>query len=65
MRQSRLLDLKHDEPTTDAYHMMRWIANRPMGDTEYGSAGAGEEKLGYRDSHDTNDGRLPIEVRGT
>jgi hypothetical protein len=29
MRQSRLLDFRSDEPTTDAYHMIRWMANRP------------------------------------
>jgi hypothetical protein len=34
MRQSRLLDFRADEPTTDAYHMMRWMANQPMGETK-------------------------------
>ena len=32
MRQSRLLDFRSDEPTTDAYHMMRWMDIRPTGD---------------------------------
>jgi hypothetical protein len=65
MRQSRLLDLRSDEPTADAYHMIRWIANRPIGDTEYGATTAGEERLGCGSDHDTNNGKLPIEVRGT
>lgn len=64
MRQSRILDLWSHEPTTDAYHMIRWLANRPIGDTEYGTA-AEEEKLEFRDGHETSNGSLPVAVRGT
>lgn len=35
IRQSRLLDLDADEPTADAYLLLRWMASRPQGDTEY------------------------------
>ncbi|KJR81011.1 uncharacterized protein SPSK_05346 [Sporothrix schenckii 1099-18] len=36
IRQSRLLDLNADEPTPDAYLLLRWMASRPQGNTEYG-----------------------------
>jgi hypothetical protein len=64
MRQSRILDLWSHEPTTDAYHMIRWFANRPTGDTEYGIA-TEEETLEFRDGRETSNGSLPIRVRGT
>ncbi|KAL2163984.1 hypothetical protein VTH06DRAFT_3197 [Thermothelomyces fergusii] len=52
LRQSRLLDFRSDQPTTDAYHMIRWIANRPMGETKIlrpvaeGMAGPEEDREG-------------------
>jgi hypothetical protein len=35
LRQSRQLDLRGPEPTDDAYLLVRWMANRPVGETEY------------------------------
>lgn len=35
IRQSRLLDLAADEPTSDAYLMLRWMASKPQGKTQY------------------------------
>lgn len=35
IRQSRLLDIDANEPTDDAYLLVRWIANKPVGETEY------------------------------
>ncbi|KAK4238971.1 hypothetical protein C8A03DRAFT_32970 [Achaetomium macrosporum] len=61
LRQSRLLDLYGDEPTVDAYHMMRWIANRPIGDARFGTADVKEERE-IRDNHDSSAGKLPIMV---
>lgn len=47
-RQSRLWVLSGDEPTEDAYLLLRWMANRPVGET------------GYQKIRETNsaDGRL-------
>jgi hypothetical protein len=64
MRQSRILNLWSHEATTDAYHMIRWFANRPIGDTEYGTA-AEEETVEFQGGHGTRKGSLPIDVRGT
>jgi hypothetical protein len=50
LRQSRLLDFRSDEPTTDAYHMIRWMANQPMGETRFRKAAEEElEEPGSRD----------------
>ncbi|KAL2131201.1 hypothetical protein VTI74DRAFT_5427 [Chaetomium olivicolor] len=35
LRQSRQLDLSGPAPTKDAYTLVRWMANRPVGATEY------------------------------
>ncbi|KAK4033027.1 hypothetical protein C8A01DRAFT_50316 [Parachaetomium inaequale] len=35
LRQSRQLDLRGPEPTADAFLLLRWMANRPIGETEY------------------------------
>ncbi|KAL2289347.1 hypothetical protein FJTKL_02349 [Diaporthe vaccinii] len=35
IRQSRLLDLRGDQPTSDAYVFIRWLANKPVGETAY------------------------------
>lgn len=35
IRHSRLLDLRGDEPTRDAYLLIRWMANKPVGETAY------------------------------
>ncbi|SPQ27396.1 a219760a-8155-4678-a3fb-aa421457f7b6 [Thermothielavioides terrestris] len=46
LRQSRLLDFRSDEPTTDAYHMIRWLANRPIVlASQTGSLGSPGRKL--------------------
>ncbi|KAK3295358.1 uncharacterized protein B0H64DRAFT_395092 [Chaetomium fimeti] len=64
LRQSRLLDFRSDEPTTDAYQMLRWMANRPMGETRFPNAVDGEvEGCGFWDT-DKDDGKLPVDVRG-
>ncbi len=65
LRQSRLLDFRSDEPTTDAYHMIRWMANRPMGETRFRKAAEEElEEPGLRDV-DKSSSQLPVEVQGT
>lgn len=35
IRHSRLLDLRGDEPTRDAYLLIRWLANKPVGETAF------------------------------
>lgn len=35
VRQSRILDLKGKKPTPDAYLLLRWMMNLPVGETEY------------------------------
>ncbi len=35
VRQSRLLDLRGDEPTNDAYLLLRWMLSTPIGQTGY------------------------------
>lgn len=35
IRQSRQLDLRGPEPTSDAYLLLRWMANKPVGATAY------------------------------
>lgn len=35
VRQSRILDLKGKRPTDDAYLLLRWMMNIPVGETEY------------------------------
>lgn len=65
VRQSRLLDFRSDEPTTDAYHMMRWMANRPMGQTM--AREAPEESMeedGLLGDADRHAGKLLVGVRG-
>ncbi|EAQ83360.1 predicted protein [Chaetomium globosum CBS 148.51] len=55
LRQSRHLDLSGPEPTPDAFLLLRWIACRPAGETEYpeeGGDGGGEEGDGDRDGGD-------------
>jgi hypothetical protein len=46
LRQSRPLNLRGPAPTDDAFLLLRWIANRPVGDTEYAGGGGveGEEE---------------------
>jgi hypothetical protein len=44
--------------------MIRWLANRPIGDTEYGTA-IEEENIEFQDGHEPSNGSLPVEeVRG-
>ncbi|KAH6622978.1 hypothetical protein F5144DRAFT_595236 [Chaetomium tenue] len=63
LRQSRLLNFRSDEPTVDAYHMIRWMANRPMGETRFRNAAEdGPEEPGRQDI-DKSSGRLPVEVQ--
>lgn len=64
LRQSRLLNFRSDEPTTDASHMVRWMANCPMGETRFpGVVGEEVEEQKLRDM-DRDDGKLPVDVRG-
>lgn len=37
VRQSRILDLQgeSEEPSPDGYLLLRWMMNRPVGETEY------------------------------
>jgi hypothetical protein len=35
VRQSRILDLAGKSPTPDAYLLLRWMMNTPVGETEY------------------------------
>jgi hypothetical protein len=35
LRQSRQLDLRGPTPPPDAFLLLRWMANRPAGETEY------------------------------
>lgn len=35
VRQSRILDLAGKRPTNDAYLLLRWMMNIPVGETEY------------------------------
>ena len=65
MRQSRLLNFRSDEPTTDAYHMIRWMANRPMGETRFGKAATGDLEQAAPGDVDKSSGTLPVDVRGT
>jgi len=64
MRQSRLLDFRSDEPTTDVYHMIRWMANRPIGETKHGAVMGEDEEFEFWDGSGTSDGKLPVRVRG-
>ncbi|AEO71618.1 uncharacterized protein THITE_2124243 [Thermothielavioides terrestris NRRL 8126] len=64
LRQSRLLDFRSDEPTTDAYHMIRWLANRPIGETRFRQVAADETEENEVQDVDKADGKLPIPVRG-
>ena len=64
LRQSHLLNFRSDEPTTDAYHMIRWMANRPMGETRFPDAvDENVAERGLRDM-DKDDGKFPVDVRG-
>lgn len=53
MRQSRLLDFWSDEATPVAYHMLRWMANRPMEETRLRNATITEqpEETGRKDGN--------------
>jgi hypothetical protein len=44
LRQSRQLDLRGPEPTDDAFLLLRWMANRPVGQTEYVDEAEPEEE---------------------
>ncbi|EAQ90779.1 predicted protein [Chaetomium globosum CBS 148.51] len=63
LRQFRLLDFRSNEPTTDAYHMIRWMANRPMGETRF--LDVGDEEPFYTSHHhmDKDDGKLLFILR--
>ncbi|KAK4213914.1 hypothetical protein QBC37DRAFT_422324 [Rhypophila decipiens] len=59
-RQSRLLDLAADEPTEDAYLLLRWMASLPVGETTFTAL----NELVETQTIDTDDGgqkdALPI-----
>ncbi|KAK3290784.1 uncharacterized protein B0H64DRAFT_452231 [Chaetomium fimeti] len=48
LRQSRHLDLSGPEPTPDAFLLLRWIACRPAGETEYADEEDASEDEGGR-----------------
>lgn len=51
IRQSRLLDLRGEEPTLDALLLFRWLGNTPTGQTEYtDSAHTDEDPVQHEDS---------------
>ncbi|KAM7197527.1 hypothetical protein V8F33_005493 [Rhypophila sp. PSN 637] len=62
-RQSRLLDLAADEPTEDAYLLLRWMASLPEGETTFTAL----NELVESQTIDTDDGgekdALPISPR--
>ncbi|KAM7197530.1 hypothetical protein V8F33_005496 [Rhypophila sp. PSN 637] len=62
-RQSRLLDLAADEPTEDAYLLLRWMASLPVGETTFTAL----NELVESQTIDTDDGGekgiLPISPR--
>ena len=60
VRQSRLLDFRSDEPTMDAYHMMRWMANRPMGQTMAPEAPEESMEDGLLRDADRHAGKVPV-----
>lgn len=64
MRQSRLLDFRSDKPTTEAYHMIRWMANRPIGDTRLAARTEEKEISAVWGDRDADCGKLPIDVQG-
>ncbi|KAH6641023.1 hypothetical protein F5144DRAFT_119979 [Chaetomium tenue] len=45
IRQSRVLDFHAPEPTDDAYLLVRWIANTPIGETRYPSSACEDQEL--------------------
>jgi hypothetical protein len=64
LRQSRQLDLRGPEPTDDAFILVRWMANRPVGETEYvEEEEVGAEEEGGEGSTD-NSGAAPRLVVG-
>lgn len=66
MRQSRLLDFWNDEPTTDAYHIMRWLHPRAIGQTKFNKGAVQEQDLReVQNDHDTNSGKMRIDVRSS
>lgn len=46
LRQSRQLDLRGDEPTPDAFLLVRWMASRCVGETRYKDVVEYEDELG-------------------
>ena len=66
MRQSRLLHFWSDEPTTDAYRMMRWLHTRAIGQTKFNTGVLQEQELReVQSDHDTNSGKMRIDVRSS
>lgn len=57
LHQSRQLDLRAPEPNADAYLLVRWMANRPVGETEYVDEAEPKEK--EASGGDPSDGSAP------
>ncbi|AEO59869.1 hypothetical protein MYCTH_2119965 [Thermothelomyces thermophilus ATCC 42464] len=53
LRRSRRLDLRGPEPPKDAYLLVRWVANRPVGQTEYVDEPEPDEWTTTKDSSNT------------
>ncbi|POS72916.1 hypothetical protein DHEL01_v208693 [Diaporthe helianthi] len=64
IRQSRLLDLRGKRPTPDAYLLLRWMMNVPVGETAYKQEDAGHDDvmIGGGSSHQ-EEGRVPSQQR--
>lgn len=63
LRQSRLLNFRSDKPTTDAYHMIRWIANRPIGETRVLNNATEKTEGSEPQDSGKNNTSLPANVR--
>ncbi len=57
-RQSRRLNLYTDEPSEDAYHMVRWMANQPIGNTKLDHRGKDVEVPAILDPREPGPGAL-------
>ncbi|KAK4121374.1 hypothetical protein N657DRAFT_635945 [Parathielavia appendiculata] len=64
LRQSRLLNFRGNEPTADAYHMIRWMTNHPMGEIRFRKVADQEPEQTSVPDVDKSNGNLPVDMRG-
>ncbi|KAI9660719.1 MAG: hypothetical protein M1821_010071, partial [Bathelium mastoideum] len=62
IRQSRQLNLAGDEPTDDAYLLMRWMAGSPIGNTTYASSDPVGEAARNQNARIQSDNTVAITV---